>query len=71
MYLWAQRVLIWQFAQPLPLNTGAPGRLADILGISGVVNLQVNLLAHEQTWMKGNLSYELVGKFLSKSSIAF
>ena len=28
----------WRFAQPLPLNTGAPGHLADIiLGISGVV----------------------------------
>ncbi len=28
----------WQFAQPLPLNTGSPGHLADnILVISGVV----------------------------------
>ena len=30
--------LVWKFAQPLHLNTGAPARLADnILGISGGV----------------------------------
>ncbi len=30
--------LIWQVAQPLPFNIGAPGRLSDIIsGINGVV----------------------------------
>ncbi len=30
--------MIWPFAQPLPLNTGAPSQFAEnIFGISGVV----------------------------------
>ena len=30
--------LLWHVTQPIPFNTGAPGRLADnILGISGIV----------------------------------